>query len=126
METARYGGIGEGVSHIELCRCVEGYVGQFCEDCAPGYLRDPAYGGPLTRCIPCNCHGHSDVCNVNTGKHCIFVHNKMSNICCRYVKNRNAQEIHKNVQEAFILQEANCAVKLELRNKPSDNFKQNF
>ena len=59
---------GHTVSHVELCQCPEGYVGQFCESCAPGYHRDPASGGPYARCVPCNCNGHSDTCDINTGE----------------------------------------------------------
>ena len=59
---------GRQVSHVELCQCPTGYIGQFCESCAPGYHRDPAGGGPYARCVPCNCNGHSDTCDVNTGE----------------------------------------------------------
>ena len=68
LESARQGVSGDPVSNVEQCTCVDGYVGQFCESCAPGYHRDPENGGPLARCVPCNCNGHSDVCDVNTGE----------------------------------------------------------
>ena len=63
------------VSHVELCQCPTGYVGQFCESCAPGYHRDPADGGPYARCVPCNCNGHSDTCDVNSGKFLLLSNN---------------------------------------------------
>lgn len=50
----------------EQCECPSGYTGLSCENCAPGYYRDPdgPYGG---YCIPCNCNGHADTCDCNTG-----------------------------------------------------------
>ncbi|SPP85142.1 laminin subunit alpha [Drosophila guanche] len=51
---------------VERCSCPPGYVGHSCEDCAPGYYRDPngPYGG---YCIPCECNGHSETCDCATG-----------------------------------------------------------
>ena len=67
---------------VEECTCPTGYVGQFCESCEPGYRRDPPHGGPLARCIPCNCNGHSTTCDVNTGR-CICQHNTEGTNCER-------------------------------------------
>lgn len=52
---------------IESCTCLEGFVGQFCESCAPGYRREMKYGGPFNRCVKCDCHGHSDSCDAESG-----------------------------------------------------------
>nr|AAA28662.1 laminin A chain [Drosophila melanogaster] len=51
---------------VERCSCPPGYSGHSCEDCAPGYYRDPSgpYGG---YCIPCECNGHSETCDCATG-----------------------------------------------------------
>ncbi|XP_037900995.1 laminin subunit alpha [Glossina fuscipes] len=51
---------------VEKCHCPPGYTGLSCEDCAPGYYRDPngPYGG---YCIPCECNGHADTCDCVTG-----------------------------------------------------------
>ncbi|XP_074654199.1 laminin subunit gamma-1-like [Tubulanus polymorphus] len=73
---------GEEASWIEQCTCPEGYVGQFCESCAAGYRRDPPYGGPYARCIPCNCNGHSQSCDVNSGR-CICQHHTTGDNCER-------------------------------------------
>ncbi|KAL5291286.1 epi-1 family protein [Megaselia abdita] len=51
---------------VEKCQCPPGYAGLSCEDCAPGYYRDP--DGPMGGyCIPCQCNGHSDTCDCDTG-----------------------------------------------------------
>ncbi|VDM59180.1 unnamed protein product, partial [Angiostrongylus costaricensis] len=50
---------------IEHCECLSGFVGQFCESCAPGYRRELKYGGPFNRCIKCDCHG-ACICEHNT------------------------------------------------------------
>ena len=59
---------GETANWVEQCTCPTGYVGQFCESCGPGYRQDPPNGGPFARCVPCDCNGHSDTCEPNTGK----------------------------------------------------------
>ncbi|KAJ7307995.1 hypothetical protein JRQ81_008495 [Phrynocephalus forsythii] len=51
---------------VEECLCPRGYIGQFCESCAPGYTREVAFGGPLTRCVPCSCNHHGS-CDPDTG-----------------------------------------------------------
>lgn len=53
---------------VERCDCPAGYSGLSCENCAQGHYRvlDDAYPGGY--CIPCQCHGHSDTCDCNTGK----------------------------------------------------------
>ncbi|XP_066588247.1 laminin subunit alpha [Prorops nasuta] len=53
-------------SSVEQCQCPPNYQGSSCEECAPGYYRVQSgpYGG---YCVKCQCHGHSDTCDVNTG-----------------------------------------------------------
>ena len=49
------------------CVCPEGYKGNFCEKCVPGYYHENN-GGPFARCIPCSCNGHTEFCDSETGK----------------------------------------------------------
>uniref|UniRef100_UPI003AAB3729 laminin subunit gamma-3 n=1 Tax=Centroberyx gerrardi TaxID=166262 RepID=UPI003AAB3729 len=51
---------------VEFCSCPPGFAGQFCERCAPGFTREVPGGGPLSTCVPCNCHQHGS-CHPETG-----------------------------------------------------------
>lgn len=67
LDTAQEEYSPNGVAHaVEQCLCPPGYKGLSCEECASGYYRSQAgpYGG---FCVPCQCHGHSDVCDPVTG-----------------------------------------------------------
>ncbi|XP_046883214.1 laminin subunit alpha-3-like isoform X2 [Hypomesus transpacificus] len=47
------------------CVCRQGYTGERCQRCAPGY-----YGDPLARggsCQPCDCNGNGNNCDSRTG-----------------------------------------------------------
>ncbi|KTF81139.1 hypothetical protein cypCar_00033678 [Cyprinus carpio] len=46
-----------------LCLCKDGYTGERCERCAPGYYGDPLVSGG--RCRLCNCPGN--LCDSKTG-----------------------------------------------------------
>ncbi|XP_035213490.1 laminin subunit gamma-1-like [Stegodyphus dumicola] len=72
--------IGIEATWVEMCTCPEGYVGQFCESCEPGYRHDPPHGGRFARCVPCNCHGHAEYCDPETGR-CICQHNTGGDNC---------------------------------------------
>lgn len=52
--------------NVEQCLCPPNYQGLSCEECAPGYYRISSgpHGG---YCVPCQCNGHSNECDVNTG-----------------------------------------------------------
>lgn len=49
---------------VERCTCVTGTQGLSCEECAPGYFKSLNYPGT---CEPCNCHGHSEICDQKSG-----------------------------------------------------------
>ncbi|XP_054012773.1 laminin subunit alpha [Hylaeus anthracinus] len=50
---------------VEQCQCPPNYQGLSCEECAPGYYR--VQSGPHGGCVRCECNGHADTCDVNTG-----------------------------------------------------------
>ena len=78
---------------IERCNCPKGYVGQFCESCAPGFrhvsdaiqatslaLTHKRASKSFETCVPCVCNGHADICDSETGQ-CICQHNTMGENC---------------------------------------------
>ena len=67
LESARPGVVGSPATWIEMCTCPDGYIGQFCESCAPGFRHDPPGGGAFSECVPCNCNGHTDQCDDESG-----------------------------------------------------------
>ncbi|XP_013114833.1 laminin subunit gamma-1 [Stomoxys calcitrans] len=85
LQTAHRGAAGHPATWIEQCTCPEGYLGQFCESCAPGYRHSPARGGPFMPCIPCDCNGHADICDSETGR-CICQHNTTGDNCDQCTK----------------------------------------
>ncbi|XP_031846744.1 laminin subunit gamma-1 isoform X2 [Nomia melanderi] len=80
LETAHRGAAGESADWVEHCQCPPGYVGQFCESCAPGFHHDPPNGGPFALCVSCNCNGHADICEAETGQ-CICQDNTAGSNC---------------------------------------------
>lgn len=80
LETAHRGAAGEPADWVEHCTCPHGYVGQFCESCSPGFHHEPSNGGPFALCVPCNCNGHAEICQEETGQ-CICQHNTAGDNC---------------------------------------------
>ncbi|KRT80925.1 hypothetical protein AMK59_5061, partial [Oryctes borbonicus] len=78
---------------VEHCQCPPNYQGLSCEECAPGYYRisTGTHGGS---CIPCQCNGHADTCDVNTGVCLNCQHNTKGDHCeqCAIGYHGNAQQ----------------------------------
>ncbi|XP_077867614.1 laminin subunit alpha-5-like, partial [Saccoglossus kowalevskii] len=51
---------------VEQCRCPANYKGLSCEKCEDGYYRVSS-GAYLGVCVQCECNGHSDICDQETG-----------------------------------------------------------
>ncbi|KAF3817470.1 hypothetical protein GH733_012761 [Mirounga leonina] len=84
LEVAGEVGGGPPASNVELCMCPANYRGDSCQECAPGYYRD-IKGLFLGRCVPCQCHGHSDRCLPGSGVCMGCQHNTEGDHCehCR-------------------------------------------
>uniref|UniRef100_A0A2A4JWY1 Laminin subunit gamma-1 n=1 Tax=Heliothis virescens TaxID=7102 RepID=A0A2A4JWY1_HELVI len=82
LETAKVGREkgSAAANWVEKCSCPKAYVGDYCEECAPGYKHEPANGGPYSTCIPCDCNGHAHICDTATG-FCICKHNTTGSNC---------------------------------------------
>ncbi|KAL4689686.1 hypothetical protein H8959_012477, partial [Pygathrix nigripes] len=74
-------GLSPPASWVETCSCPNGYMGQFCESCAPGYKRETPQGGPYASCVPCTCNQHG-TCDPNTGI-CVCSHHTEGPSCER-------------------------------------------
>ncbi|XP_062929717.1 laminin subunit gamma-1-like [Mobula hypostoma] len=72
-------GLSPRAAWVEECVCPKGYIGQFCEFCAPDYKREIPFGGPMTPCVPCSCNHHG-TCNPDSGI-CQCLHNTNGSSC---------------------------------------------
>lgn len=60
---------GQKAVSVELCACGKGYTGTSCEECDSGnYRTNYETHDYLGECAPCDCHSHSDTCNMTTGE----------------------------------------------------------
>ncbi|XP_034550802.1 laminin subunit alpha-5 [Notolabrus celidotus] len=71
---------GRHANNVEICMCPANYLGDSCQECAPGYYRD-TIGLFLGKCVPCNCHGHSDRCLDGSGICLDCQHNTAGDHC---------------------------------------------
>ncbi|KAL0280200.1 UNVERIFIED_CONTAM: hypothetical protein PYX00_001570 [Menopon gallinae] len=80
IATPNYYPDAEHALEVEQCQCPPNYQGLSCEECAPGFYR--VQGGPYGGyCAPCQCNGHSDVCDPVTGKCLNCKHNTYGDYC---------------------------------------------
>lgn len=68
-------------SSVEQCLCPPNYKGSSCEECAPGHYRTPTVGPHGGFCVPCQCNGHADICDVDTGICTNCQHNTWGDHC---------------------------------------------
>uniref|UniRef100_A0A4W5QPA5 Laminin, alpha 1 n=1 Tax=Hucho hucho TaxID=62062 RepID=A0A4W5QPA5_9TELE len=73
---------------IETCECPAGYAGLSCQECAPGYYRQPVTDlnlqgkRPLIQpCMSCQCNNHSQACDLDTGECLGCQHNTAGEHC---------------------------------------------
>ncbi|XP_069831051.1 laminin subunit alpha-2 isoform X3 [Dendropsophus ebraccatus] len=72
---------------IEKCECPVGYSGLSCESCSPGFYRmaptsqGRRTGPTLGTCVPCQCNGHSDMCDPQTSVCQTCKHNTTGDHC---------------------------------------------
>ncbi|XP_034027667.1 laminin subunit alpha-5 [Thalassophryne amazonica] len=71
---------GRHANNVEICMCPANYLGASCQKCAPGFYRDTK-GLFLGKCVPCNCHGHSDQCLDGSGVCVNCQHHTAGNHC---------------------------------------------
>ncbi|XP_069364959.1 basement membrane-specific heparan sulfate proteoglycan core protein isoform X8 [Maniola hyperantus] len=84
IQTADEYGDGPMAQHVEQCMCPAGYIGTSCEDCAPGYTRSLS-GLYLRNCVPCDCNGHSNKCNPESGE-CVNCNDNTEGPNCEYCR----------------------------------------
>ncbi|TRZ02967.1 hypothetical protein DNTS_026215, partial [Danionella cerebrum] len=80
---------GEAAELVETCVCPPGYAGLSCQECSPGFFRQPVSelqmrgrNRPLVRpCVACRCHNHSQSCDLDTGDCLGCQHNTAGEHC---------------------------------------------
>ncbi|CAH1775060.1 unnamed protein product, partial [Owenia fusiformis] len=94
LDIASRSGSGMAAHNVEVCECPPRYTGSSCESCIEGYYHG---SGPyLGDCVECNCNGHSDRCDSETGVCVDCLHNTDGPNCevCKegYYRDQRTQE----------------------------------
>lgn len=72
--------------HVEQCKCPLGYAGLSCEKCDFGFARvfeNTTSHEVVAKCVPCNCNGHAETCDMQTGECSPCLHNTFGEGCER-------------------------------------------
>uniref|UniRef100_A0A1B0D2T9 Uncharacterized protein n=1 Tax=Phlebotomus papatasi TaxID=29031 RepID=A0A1B0D2T9_PHLPP len=104
-------------SLVEKCECPPGYEGFSCETCAFGYVRiveKSSAHEKLGKCIPCDCNGHAETCDFDTGRCSECLHNTFGERCERCALGYYGNALEGNVDDC-----KRCACPLE---ESSNNF----
>lgn len=71
---------------VEQCKCPSGYAGLSCEKCDFGFARvfeNASNHETVAKCVPCNCNGHAETCDMRTGECSPCLHNTFGEGCER-------------------------------------------
>ncbi|XP_077376606.1 laminin subunit alpha-3-like isoform X1 [Festucalex cinctus] len=84
LEEATDTGTGSPANTVEVCSCPPQFVGNSCEECAPGFFRHGS--GPYPgHCVRCNCNGLADQCEDWTGR-CLNCQYNTAGDRCEYCR----------------------------------------
>lgn len=65
-------------SFVEKCHCPPGYTGLSCEECTFGHIKihdNSTTHEKIMKCLPCDCNGHSNTCDVVNNECGECIHN---------------------------------------------------
>ncbi|KAG5676021.1 hypothetical protein PVAND_005876 [Polypedilum vanderplanki] len=72
------------LSFVEKCHCPIGYTGLSCESCMFGHIsiiENSSTHEKILKCLPCNCNGHSETCDVVNNQCGECIHNTTGERC---------------------------------------------
>ncbi|KAG1696659.1 Laminin subunit alpha [Nymphon striatum] len=115
LDTAEKGPIADAPQALEVehCQCPRNYIGASCEECAPGYYRSRT-GPHLGFCVPCQCNGHANTCDVHTGVCIDCQHHATGDHCEQCIGGYYGNATRGTVHDCII-----CVCPLPI---PSNNF----